>query len=110
VCLVTNRINLLSDPKDSDNASFAGVKAGCIDSMRELTQFEPEWQGLWAALPRRSPDWLLPWWDHYGEGQLASFVFRHDGELVGFAPLYITTITHNPRGNCFFWAQATLII
>jgi CelD/BcsL family acetyltransferase involved in cellulose biosynthesis len=93
VCLVTNRINLLSDPKDSDNASFAGVKTGCVDSMRALTQFEPEWQRLWAALPPaspfQSPDWLLPWWDHYGEGQLASFVFRHHGEVVGFAPLYI---------------------
>ncbi len=91
--IVSNRVDSLWVPRHPDSRRFAGLATECIDSTRALRQFEPEWRRLWAALPHtspfQSPDWLLPWWDYYGEGQLVSFVFRRDGEPVGFAPLYI---------------------
>jgi CelD/BcsL family acetyltransferase involved in cellulose biosynthesis len=59
-----------------------------------LESLRAEWERLWRrarATPFQAPAWLLPWWKHVGCGQLASLAVRDadDGELVGFAPLYI---------------------
>jgi CelD/BcsL family acetyltransferase involved in cellulose biosynthesis len=60
---------------------------------QRLYEFEDEWRALWTSLadttPFQSPDWLLPWWKHYGQGELLSFAFWHGGRLVGFAPMYV---------------------
>ncbi|HEY6910546.1 MAG TPA: GNAT family N-acetyltransferase [Myxococcales bacterium] len=51
----------------------------------------------WRALNLRAragnmflgPDWLLPWWAHFGEGrELSSICVREGGRLVGFLPLF----------------------
>ena len=64
-----------------------------IDHAARLNELADQWRKLWSvqtdATPFQSPDWLLPWWDHYGEGPLFSFALWSKGELVGFAPLYI---------------------
>lgn len=59
----------------------------------DLARLQPEWSALWArcptATPFLSPEWLLPWWRHVGEGQLWALAFRSGGALVGLAPLYV---------------------
>lgn len=55
-----------------------------------------EWRALCAATPSctpfQHPEWLLPWWTHFGSagGELRSLALRDrdDGRLVGLAPLY----------------------
>lgn len=68
-------------------------------SVAEITTFEemeglrPEWSRLWEqcpwATPFQSPDWLLPWWEHLGRGDLWAIAVRKDRELIGLAPLYV---------------------
>src|SRR5262249_35718126 len=65
-----------------------------ISEMRAIRAIEPEWQELWASLadgtPFQSPQWLLPWWEEYGEGHpLLMFVLRSQDHLVAIAPLYL---------------------
>ena len=54
----------------------------------------------WRALNDRarsgcmflSPDWLLPWWDHFGEGREQQIVcVREGGKLIGLLPLFAET-------------------
>lgn len=58
-----------------------------------LERLRPEWSSLWARCPTstpfQSPEWLIPWWRHIGEGQLWGLAFRSAGQLVGLVPLYI---------------------
>jgi CelD/BcsL family acetyltransferase involved in cellulose biosynthesis len=73
-----------------------------VATLPELQRLAPEWQRLWSASrasPFQSPAWLLPWWKHVGEGELASVALRRadTGRLVGFAPLYIHT---DPGSRC----------
>ncbi|MBV1798402.1 GNAT family N-acetyltransferase [Siccirubricoccus sp. G192] len=60
-----------------------------------LEQLRPDWARLWAivpsATPFQSPDWLIPWWRHIGEGELLTLAIRESGELVGLLPFYIYT-------------------
>src|ERR687888_566153 len=55
-----------------------------------LEKLHPEWSALWArcpaATPFQSPEWLIPWWRHIGEGQLWTLACRSEGRLVGLAP------------------------
>src|SRR3712207_9392044 len=66
-----------------------------IDNLAELERLRPAWMALWhqarGATPFQSPDWLIPWWRHIGEGELLTIaVFDEaEGRLVGFAPLYL---------------------
>ena len=64
-----------------------------VADAQRLHNIKNEWRVLWTSLadatPFQSPDWLLPWWKHYGEGELLSFAFWHGGRLVGFAPMYV---------------------
>lgn len=65
-----------------------------LNTTAALESLRTEWERLWRrarATPFQSPAWLLPWWKHVGCGQLASLAVRDadEGELAGFAPLYI---------------------
>ena len=64
-----------------------------ITTTEGLEQLHPEWSALWAscptATPFQSPEWLIPWWRHIGEGELWTLALRRAGHLVGLAPLYI---------------------
>src|ERR1051326_4402630 len=59
----------------------------------ELPALESEWYMLWAecphATPFQSPEWLIPWWNHLGQGELWILAVRRDNRLVGLAPLLI---------------------
>ncbi|HVX42027.1 MAG TPA: GNAT family N-acetyltransferase [Gemmatimonadaceae bacterium] len=64
-----------------------------IDALRALA---PEWRALCgrsaSCTPFQHPEWLLPWWQHFGAGggDLRALAIRRgaDRQLVGFAPLY----------------------
>lgn len=64
---------------------------------RELEVLRPAWEELWPrcpnATPFQSPDWLIAWWNHLGRGELLVLILRHDGRLVGIAPLFIDSDT-----------------
>jgi CelD/BcsL family acetyltransferase involved in cellulose biosynthesis len=66
---------------------------------------EEDWRELWSSLPDatpfQSPDWLLPWWKHYGEGQLFSFAFWDGARLVGLALLQIFRSAVDPTRRLF---------
>jgi CelD/BcsL family acetyltransferase involved in cellulose biosynthesis len=82
-------------------------RLGCefVSSAERLNELERDWRELWSSLhdatPFQSPDWLLPWWKQYGEGELFSFAFWRGGKLVGLAPLYIYTANAEPRRKLF---------
>lgn len=66
------------------------------EAMRALV---PEWRYLAAAAgatPFQRPEWLLPWWRHFGSGAPAMLEMRLRGELVGLAPLYVR---HDANGE-----------
>lgn len=69
------------------------MKAELIGTPEALAALEPEWWTLFSRIPAitpfSSPAWLLPWWDAFSPGALCSVAIRHEGELVGLAPLYI---------------------
>jgi CelD/BcsL family acetyltransferase involved in cellulose biosynthesis len=82
-------------------AAATPVCCEVVSSLAALERLTPEWESLWRrarASPFQSPAWLLPWWKHVGRGVLASAALRcaEDGELVGFAPLYVYT---DPQSN-----------
>lgn len=63
-----------------------------IDSLSELTPLLEAWRELTAGGPTRSPEWLLSWWEFYGEpdDELCILLFHEPGgALVGLAPLYL---------------------
>lgn len=64
-----------------------------ITSTEELQGLASEWDELWRrdhnATPFQSPHWLLPWWQHFGGGELATIVCRDNGRIEAIAPLYI---------------------
>jgi CelD/BcsL family acetyltransferase involved in cellulose biosynthesis len=61
----------------------------------DLERLRPEWSALWArcpaATPFQSPEWLIPWWRHLGEGALWTLALRSEGRLAGLVPLYVYT-------------------
>lgn len=84
-------LNALPAPMRAENCS--AVQTEIIESPARLLEMEDQWRVLWRSAPGsspfQSPDWVIPWWEHYGNGQLLSFAFRCEGTLAGFAPAYI---------------------
>ena len=76
-----------------------------ISDPRRLEQLEPDWHALWSAIPGatpfQSPDWILQWWRHYGEGRLFSFALWSNDQLAGLAPLYIYEKETDPARRIF---------
>ncbi len=70
-----------------------------LTSLEGLERLRAQWSALWsrvpAATPFQSPEWLLPWWSHIGEGELWTLALRAPadglggGRLVGLAPFYL---------------------
>ena len=84
----------------------AAVRCDHVRSLAVLQRLAPEWGRLWLrsqASPFQSPAWLVPWWKHVGQGQLATVALRstRDGELVGLAPLYVHTSPDTRRRHLF---------
>lgn len=66
-----------------------------VTHIDELEDLRKEWRALWCATvgttPFQSPEWLIPWWRHVGEGELRVLEMRSRGRLAGLVPLYIYT-------------------
>ncbi len=64
-----------------------------LTTLDALERLQPEWIALTArcslAAPFHRPEWLLPWWRHFGTGDLWAIAVRDRGRLAGLAPLYI---------------------
>jgi len=66
----------------------------CIGELDRFRSIAAEWQALArrsaAATPFISWEWLFSWWQAYGvPGTLRLLAMRHEGTLVGVAPLYL---------------------
>jgi CelD/BcsL family acetyltransferase involved in cellulose biosynthesis len=57
-----------------------------------LAALAPEWRSLWErcpdATPFQSPEWLLPWQHHLGQGALQVLTIRRAGSLEALMPLH----------------------
>ncbi|HEX7192251.1 MAG TPA: hypothetical protein VF381_11855, partial [Thermoanaerobaculia bacterium] len=64
-----------------------------VDTAGGLEQIASEWEELWRgdpnATPFQSPQWLLPWWKHFGSDMPHVIASSSDGALDALAPLYI---------------------
>jgi CelD/BcsL family acetyltransferase involved in cellulose biosynthesis len=63
-----------------------------ITTDNALEALRPEWHGLWrqaGGSPFQSPDWLLPWWHHFGTTMPRVAILRCNDQLRGLLPLYI---------------------
>ncbi len=65
-----------------------------LTRLEELEALAPEWERLWRsdpdATPFQSPQWLIPWWKHVGEGELFTLTARdHRGRLAAVLPIYL---------------------
>ena len=64
-----------------------------LDKVEHLERFAPRWEALWRAdanaTPFQSPQWLLPWWKHFGSDTPHVIASSTNGELDALAPLYI---------------------
>jgi CelD/BcsL family acetyltransferase involved in cellulose biosynthesis len=68
------------------------VSLNVISSARQLRAIQDEWASLVSRCARATvfqrPEWLIPWWDHSGSGQLWTLAFRQNGTLVGLLPMF----------------------
>ncbi|MBI1912734.1 MAG: GNAT family N-acetyltransferase [Deltaproteobacteria bacterium] len=77
-----------------------------IDTVDELESIRDEWTELFSrcasATPFQSPQWLIPWWNHFGNGRLMCLTVRIEGRLAGIAPLYLGFNKTEKKKEIFF--------
>jgi CelD/BcsL family acetyltransferase involved in cellulose biosynthesis len=68
------------------------VRIAHLRNQLEVRRLVPEWQSLWqriaAATPFQSPEWLLPWWEGFGNSQPVIVTAHNGDELIAVLPLY----------------------
>lgn len=61
-----------------------------ITTAEKLHALRAEWRRLWtnapAATPFSSPDWLISWWHHLGQGTLRLLALRDSDRLIAVMP------------------------
>jgi CelD/BcsL family acetyltransferase involved in cellulose biosynthesis len=76
-----------------------------VTRLDSLVGLEPEWSELVnrtaTATPFQRPEWLIPWWEHFGGGELHALAFRSEGRLCGLFGMFV----HEWLGR----RQATLV-
>jgi CelD/BcsL family acetyltransferase involved in cellulose biosynthesis len=65
-----------------------------LNTLGALRRIDAEWRTLALCTPMQSPDWLVSWWEAFGEDdpncELATLAVRDDaGVLIGLAPWYL---------------------
>lgn len=72
---------------------MSDVEAKVLHGRSELLALLPEWRELFAhcadATPFQSPGWILAWIEAFSPSRLIAVEVRHQGRLVGLAPLLI---------------------
>jgi CelD/BcsL family acetyltransferase involved in cellulose biosynthesis len=80
------------------STSVARLQSRVLRSSDELRAIAFEWTQLWercaSAITFQRPEWLLPWIDAYSPGEIKAIEIRHDGILVGLAPLLVYQREH----------------
>ncbi len=91
----------------------AGLLLREIERPDEFDTVAEAWRKLASAAatsPFQAPDWLLPWWRHYGAGLEPRLLTWWDGDhLVGLAPLALRspwTRLGNRVRELVFWGAA----
>lgn len=58
-----------------------------------LSSLAVEWNALVdrdpSATPFHRPGWLIPWWRHFGSGELHALTFRRNDQLAGILPMFV---------------------
>ena len=76
-------------------------EAQAIEAVAVETEVGAPDPAEWRALNQRAragtmflgPEWLLPWWKHFGEGrELATVCVREGGRLIGLMPLFLERV------------------
>ncbi len=71
-----------------------------LTSFEELQSLEGPWTELWrrhpSATPFQSPQWILPWYRHFGSGEILTIAARQNGALEAIAPLLILRDDDDP--------------
>ena len=69
-------------------------------SLDQLEAIEPLWSDLWrrdsTATPFQSPHWVLPWFRHFGSGEILTVAVRDNGRLDAIAPCFILRDEDDP--------------
>jgi CelD/BcsL family acetyltransferase involved in cellulose biosynthesis len=64
-----------------------------IDNAAEFAAFEPSWRSFLERTPSpapfQRPAWLIPWWLHFGSGELRVVVASHNDTVAGIIPLFL---------------------
>jgi CelD/BcsL family acetyltransferase involved in cellulose biosynthesis len=64
-----------------------------VEEIADIEAFGDEWLELFRRVegvtPFQSPDWLVSWWRHLGEGELVLLGMRKQGRLAGVLPLFV---------------------
>ncbi len=73
------------------------MQVDLLTSRSELAALRTDWNRLPRHSVMQSPEWILAWWDAYGQGRELSVVaVREKGQLIGLALWY----TELKRGIC----------
>lgn len=71
-----------------------------LTSIDQLRSIEPLWNELWrrdpSATPFQSPNWVLPWFRHFGSGEVLALASRNGEQLDALAPLFILRDEDDP--------------
>jgi CelD/BcsL family acetyltransferase involved in cellulose biosynthesis len=87
----------LDAPRPQTTQVLTPLEVEVVTSRRGLEALQGEWRWLWARCPEATtfqrPEWLLPWYRHFGPyfSPRPPWVvtLRSEGRLVGLAPLAI---------------------
>jgi CelD/BcsL family acetyltransferase involved in cellulose biosynthesis len=71
-----------------------------LTSIEQLRSIEKLWIELWqrdvSATPFQSPHWVLPWFRHFGSGDVLALAARENGSLEALAPMLILRDEDDP--------------
>src|SRR5436190_7847679 len=88
------------------------VTSRVLRTVDELRSLRREWTELLercpTATPFQRPEWLLPWIETFLPREIAAIEIRHEGALVGFAPLLVFSRETQPRETQSQEAQQVL--
>lgn len=87
-----DRLDAVAGARASAARSKLDVRV--TDSAAGFDELGPSWKALHDADPEASVfvswDWMRPWWNYYGKGQLLRLLAAYkDEQLVGILPLWV---------------------
>jgi len=69
------------------------ISTEILRGISQLEDIAEEWELLWrndaTSTPFQSPQWLIPWWRHFGQGDLRVLAIRKQQKLRALLPFYL---------------------